>query len=120
MFMGWAICFYMTENGYEPVADFLDRLPRKHKAKAFWEIDLLAENGTKLKEPYAKHIEDELWELRIKFASNISRVFYYIPTQTHIILLHGFIKKPEGLLQMKLKRQKDDYWTIKRGVYYDF
>lgn len=72
MFMGWAICFYMTENGYEPVADFLDRLPRKHKAKAFWEIDLLAENGTKLKEPYAKHIEDELWELRIKFASNIS------------------------------------------------
>lgn len=91
--MNWIIDFYKTEDGKDPVSDFLDSLPRKHRAKALWELDLLADKGTELKEPYAKHVEDELWELRIKFASDISRVFYFIPTKTNIVLLHGFIKK---------------------------
>jgi len=95
MFMSWTIEFYKAEDGEDPIVDFLDSLPRKHKAKAFWELDLLADKGLELKEPYAKHIEDELWELRIKFASDISRVFYFIPTETKIVLLHGFIKKTD-------------------------
>ena len=93
--MSWTIEFYKTEDGEDPVSDFLDSLPRKHKAKAFWELDLLADKGIELKEPYVKYIEDELWELRIKFASDISRVFYFIPTEKNIVLLHGFIKKTD-------------------------
>lgn len=86
-------------------------LNRKHKAKAFWELDLLAEMGRKLREPYTKHIEGELWELRIKFASDISRVFYFIPNETNIVLLHGFIKKtkktPLGQIEIAKKRLID-------------
>lgn len=107
----WQIEFYKTANNDEPVADFLDSLPRKHKAKAFWEIDLLAEKGTNLKEPYVKHIEGELWELRIKFSSDISRVFYFIPTETNIVLLHGFIKQtdktPLNEIETAQKRLED-------------
>lgn len=29
--------------------------------------------------PHVKYIEDGLWELRIKFASDISRIFYFYP-----------------------------------------
>jgi len=93
--MSWIIEFYKTEDGEDPISVFLGSLPRKHKAKAFWEIDLLADKCIELKEPYTKHIEDELWELRIKLASDISRVFYFIPTETKIVLLHDFIKKKD-------------------------
>jgi phage-related protein len=93
----WEIEFYKTKDDKEVVAEFLDSLPRKHKAKAFWEIDLLAEQGTALREPYAKHLEDEIWYLRVKFSSDISRVFYFIATDTKIVLLHGFVKKTDEI-----------------------
>lgn len=109
--MNWAIDFFTTEDGKEPVAEFLDSLPRKHKAKAFWEIELLAEKGTELKEPYVKHVQEELWELRIKFSSDISRVFYFIPNESKIVLLHGFIKKtdkmPANEIEIAKKRLSD-------------
>jgi hypothetical protein len=35
----YEIEFYKTKDDKEVVAEFLDSLPRKHKAKAFWEIE---------------------------------------------------------------------------------
>ncbi len=107
----WDIEFYATIDEKEVVTEFLDSLPRKHKAKAFWEIGLLSEMGTKLTEPYVKHIENGIWELRIKFSSDISRVFYFIPTHNKIVLLHGFVKKtqktPISEIEIAKKRMLD-------------
>ena len=80
-------------NGAVPVAEFLDSLSPKHRAKAVWEIELLSEMGAALTMPYARHIDGKLWELRVKFASDISRVFYFTPQEDTIVLLHGFVKK---------------------------
>jgi Phage-related protein len=73
----WEIEFYATREGKEVIADFLDDLPRKHRAKAIWEIELLSLQGTGLTQPYVKHIDGDLWELRIKFASDISRLYLH-------------------------------------------
>ena len=102
--MSWEIILYKTEAGKEVVAEFLDSLPTKHKAKAFWEIDLLSEKGTSLREPYVKHIDGELWELRIKFSSDISRIFYFVPTDTKIVLLHGFVKKTQKTPKLQIEK----------------
>ena len=91
----YEIDFFEYSDGEDPIFNFLESLPRKHKAKAFWEIDLLAEKGRELTQPYVKHISNELWELRIKFNSDISRIFYFIATEKKIVLLHGFIKKTD-------------------------
>lgn len=81
------------------------------KAKAFWEIDLLAIHGTSLKEPYVKHIKGALWELRVKFSSDIARVFHFYPLAHKIILLHGFVKKtdktPKREIETAEKRMAD-------------
>jgi len=45
--------------------------------------------------PYALHFEDELWELRIKQASDISRIFYFAEVDHSFVLLHGFVKKSQ-------------------------
>jgi phage-related protein len=107
----WEIELYKTNTGKEVVAEFLDSLPTKMKAKAFWEIDLLSIHGLALKEPYVKHIKGDLWELRIKFAGDIARIFHFYPLGRKIILLHGFIKKtdktPKPEIETAEKRMAD-------------
>ena len=91
----WNIIFYEKEDGTTPIRDFLDKLPEKHHAKALRDIDVLEKYGTALTEPSVKHIKGKLWELRIKSASDISRIFYFIHVGKSIILLHGFVKKTQ-------------------------
>ncbi len=106
----WEVIFYECENGESPVKKFINSLQEKHKAKALWEIQLLEKYGTQLKEPYAKALSGEgykgLWELRIKFASNISRIFYFMPFGETFVLLHGFIKKTQKTPEQELEKAK--------------
>jgi len=91
----WNIIFYEKEDGTIPVQEFLDTLPAKHHAKAFRDIDILEKYGTMLTGPYVKHIQGKLWELRIRLASDVSRIFYFVPFGSDIVLLHGFVKKTQ-------------------------
>lgn len=102
----YEIEFYETSSGDKPVFNFLESLPRKHKAKAIWELEILSLKGIDLQEPYTKHITDELWELRIKFNSNISRIFYFVASREKIVLLHGFIKKTNKTPPVQIKIAK--------------
>ena len=58
-------------------------------------IDILAEFGNALREPYSKAIGKGLFELRIKFASDITRIFYFFYVDTKIIVTNGFVKKTQ-------------------------
>lgn len=102
----WTIEFYEKENGKIPVRDFLIDLPRKHRAKALNEIELLEEFGIAIQMPHARQMGGNLWELRIKFSSDISRIFYFIPMGRKIVLLHGFIKKTQKTSPEELRRAK--------------
>jgi phage-related protein len=93
----WNIIFYKKEDGTTPVQEFLDKLPVKHHAKALRDIDVLEKYGTILTEPHVKHIKGKLWELRIKSASDVSRIFYFVPIGRSIVLLHGFVKKTQKI-----------------------
>jgi len=85
--------YYIKSDGTVPVADFLDDLPDKLRAKAIRDIDILDKHGTKLKMPYEEQIEGKLWQLRIRTSGDSSRIFYFVYTSNKIILLHGFMKK---------------------------
>ena len=91
----WQVEFYEKENGEIPVNDFLLSLNEKMRAKAAKEIRILSEYGNRLREPYSKHIQEGIFELRIKFASDISRIFYFFFDGDKIILTNGFIKKTQ-------------------------
>ena len=52
--MEFEIIFYDKPDGTEPAKDFLDSLDVKMRAKMVREIELLAANGTELREPYSK------------------------------------------------------------------
>ena len=114
--MNWKIEYYQKENGEIPVLDYLNSLPSKLKAKAFIEIELLEKYGIELKEPYTKAIEGKkykgIFELRVKFSSDISRIFYFTYKNGIFVMLNGFTKKtnktPTTELEKALK-YKNDY-----------
>jgi len=51
--------------------------------------------GTMVREPYSKHLDDGIFEVRAQVGSNISRVLYFFFTGKRIILTQGFIKKTQ-------------------------
>ena len=69
--------YYKLPNGDTPVEKFIDNLDIKMRVKALGSIDILAEFGFNLREPYSKAIGNGLFELRIKFAGDITRIFYF-------------------------------------------
>ena len=95
--MDWQVEYYKKENGKIPVLEYLLTLNPQIRAKAFSEIELLEKHGTDLRKPYTKPIKGEkykeLYELRIKFSSDISRIFYFTFRNNTFVLLHGFMKK---------------------------
>lgn len=115
--------FYMEENGNVPVKEFLMSLPSKLRAKAFSDIELLEKHGSDLREPHVKAIRGSgnrgLFELRIRFSSDIARVFYFTYHQGTYVLLHGFLKKTMKTPKRELERARccmDDY---KRRMEYE-
>ena len=85
------------------------------QAKIYREINLLEKFGNELHYPHVEKIKGDkykgLWELRIEFSSNISRIFYFLPHRNDVILLHGIVKKsqktPKKELDVALDRMKD-------------
>ena len=68
---------YEKENGEVPVEEFLDSVNPKMRAKIYGLMGILQEKGNMLREPYSKHLEDGIFELRCKFGSDITRVLYF-------------------------------------------
>ena len=60
------VIFYDKPDGTEPVKEFLNSLDVKMRAKMLRTVLLLAENGTQLREPYSKPLDDGIFELRAK------------------------------------------------------
>lgn len=114
--MEWNVEFYKKENGDIPVMDFLLSLEPKMRAKAFSEIELLEKHGANLREPYTKPLKGDkyknVFELRVKFSSNISRIFYFTFKNNTFVLLNGFIKKTDKTPKRELDKAikyKEDY-----------
>ena len=89
------IVFYDKPDGSEPVKEFLLSVDLKMRAKILRTIDLLAENGTTLRMPYSEHLEDGIFEIRVKSGSDISRVLYFFVIGRKIVLTNGFVKKTQ-------------------------
>lgn len=91
-------------------------LQPKLRAKAFSDIELLARHGSDLREPYVKPVKGKnnkgLYELRIKFANDIARLFYFTYSNGVFVLLHGFIKKTMKTPRAEIdcaRRYMEDY-----------
>ncbi|QOC93314.1 type II toxin-antitoxin system RelE/ParE family toxin [Micromonospora craniellae] len=68
------------------VRDWLEELPGEYFARAAFYIDLLAEQGVLLGEPYTRQIDGKLRELRFYLDRDAVRVTYWMASGRRIIL----------------------------------
>ncbi len=95
-----------------PVMKFIKSLDKKMSAKIFGLMDILAEVGNDLREPYSKNLGDGIFELRAKISSDVTRVLYFFCVGRKIVITNGFVKKtnktPQSEIQMA-KKYRDLY-----------
>ena len=71
---------------------WLERLPTARFARAAFYVDLLAEQGPLLGEPYTRQLDGKLRELRFYLDRDAIRIAYWIAPARRIILLTVFTK----------------------------
>lgn len=96
----------------EGVKAELDALPRDIRAR-FLRISQLieAEGIHQLREPYAKHLEGPVWEMRMKGRDGIARAAYVTASGQRVVVVHVFTKKtqktPRREIETALRRAKE-------------
>lgn len=117
------IYFYKDKNGKEPVAEYLAELDSKKdkdsriKLKKIREyVKTLSEYGTQAGEPYIKHLDGDIWELR----PLRDRIFFVGWANGSYILLHHFMKKTQKTPAREIEKAKRELADmIERGVNYE-
>jgi len=119
----YVINFYKNKNGKSLILEYLkelkvktDKSSRIKLQKIHDHINYLKHNGPHAKEPYAKHLEGDIWELRpIR-----DRILYAAWENNSFVLLHIFQKDtqktPKNEMQ-QAQRNLNDY--RKRGGTHD-
>lgn len=98
--------FYTKENGEKPAKEFILSLDVKMRAKVLGILKVLEEKGNELREPYSKHLEDGIFEIRGKVGTDIARVLYFFYYGKKIIITNGFIKKTQKTPKQEINRAK--------------
>ena len=85
----------------------------KVKAKIIWTIELI-EELERIPENYFKHLEstDGLYEVRVKYGSDIFRIFCFFDQGKLIIIANGFQKKTQKTPTKEIERAlkiKEEY-----------
>ena len=90
----------------------LQAQPADIRARLVWISRLIEEHGIpNIREPYVKHIEGELWEIRMKGRDRGSRSLYITVHPGRVVILRVFVKKtpktPRSEIRTALKRAKE-------------
>jgi phage-related protein len=75
-------------------------------------VDVIERHGLlAMREPYVKHLEDKLWEMRMKGKDGIARAIYVTAKGERVVVVHAFAKKtqrtPVGALAIARERAKE-------------
>ena len=115
-----AIYFYKDKQGNQPVLDYRRELARRDSKDSRIKlnklndyIELLSQHGKRAGQPYIKHLDAEIWELRplrdwILFVACLDGSF---------VLLHHFVKKTQKTPRREIEKAKRALQDLKeRGL----
>ena len=105
--MSWSVQFLD-----ETVRAALSALPAEIRARFARIVSLIEAHGLeRVHEPYVKHREGKLWEMRMKGRDGIARAAYVTASGHRVVVVHVFVKKtqktPRREIEMALRRAKE-------------
>lgn len=94
------------------IAADLSAMPADIRASFRRIIEMIEAVGLeRVREPYVKHLEGPVWEMRMKGRDGIARAAYVTAKGRRIVIVHVFVKKtqktPRRDLETALKRAKE-------------
>jgi phage-related protein len=105
--MTWRVEF--LDEGVQAELEALPVDMRARFLRITWLIE--AEGLHKLREPYVKHLEGAVWEMRMKGRDGIARAAYVTASGQRVVVVHVFTKKtqktPRREIETALKRAKE-------------
>lgn len=114
------IRFYKAKDGSRPVADYITELKNKtdkdsriklNKIQDY--INALSKYGLQLREPYIKHLDAEIWELR----PLRDRILFVAWHDGSFVLLHQFMKKTQKTPIREIEKAKRELADLlERGI----
>jgi phage-related protein len=87
------VFFYRSNNGTEPVRDWLKSLNVNERRTIGTDIKTV-QYGWPIGMPLVRYLDKDIWEIRSNLESRIARVLFVTQPKL-IILVHGFIKKQQ-------------------------
>ena len=115
----YEIIFYSDKNGKSDIEEYIKNLQNsgnKNKDsrikinKIISYINLLSKNGTEIGEPYIKHLDNEIWELR----PLRDRILFAYWDNNKFILLHQFMKKTKKTPVKEIEKARRNLEDYKR------
>ena len=103
------VFYYKDRSGKCPIADYIRSLAAKNDKdsriklnKIYQYTKYLSETGCQAKEPYAKHLDGDIWELR----PVRDRILYAAWDGSGFILLHLFKKDTQKTPRREIEQAK--------------
>ena len=116
------IYFYKDRNGHEPVKEYLHELANKNDKDSRIKLNKIRDYvkalnvyGKQLGEPYIKHLDGDIWELR----PLRDRILFVAWHEGGFVLLHQFMKKTQKTPAREIEQAKRELADlIERKVEY--
>ena len=102
---------WTVETLNEVVDAEVEALPADMRARLAHISSLIEEVGLEqVGQPHVKHLQDQLWEMRLSGRSGISRALYVVATRRRVVIVRVFVKKtqktPRHEIDLALARAK--------------
>jgi len=107
--MRYSIVYYSQE-----VQEEIMNLPVTLQARFIGLTDRMMEHGPNLGLPHTDAFGGGLFELRLKGAEGIARVFFCLIVKQQIVMLHSFMKKTQKTPDKELKLAKQRMKEFKK------
>jgi len=110
-------CRKKTFVAVAKVREFIAAQPDECQAEYVAIVDKLEKDGF-LVEPYAKKLDADLFEIRLR-RGRLSRVLYFYYEGDLVIGVHAFVKKSQKTPQQALKQARSIMSQIRQGDYHE-
>jgi phage-related protein len=105
--VSWTVVFVSAVAQAE-----VDALPEDMQMRFARITDMIRDLGLMaMREPYVKHIDGKLWEMRLKGEDGIARSLYMAARGERVVVLRTFVKKtdktPRREIELAFARMKE-------------
>jgi len=106
--VNWKVTFYSSRVEAE-----IQSLPAGFVARFMRYAERMEIYGPDLGMPHTRPMGEGLFELRLKAAEGIARIFYCTIVERRIVMLHQFVKKSEKTPKKEMKIARNRMKEIK-------